>query len=76
MTVETIYHFHEQIIKGTNLLTTTSTNCIVAVFSDFILNNGKFTFHDGTPVIKFILQSFYLSRQNALTVYLQVINGH
>ena len=27
-------------------------------------------------IIRFILQSFYLSSQNALTVYLQVINGH
>jgi hypothetical protein len=27
-------------------------------------------------LIAFILQSFYLSSQNALTVYLQLINGH
>ena len=27
-------------------------------------------------LLKFILQSFYLSSHNALTVYLQVINGH
>ena len=27
-------------------------------------------------ILIFILQSFYLSSQNALTVYLQVINGH
>jgi hypothetical protein len=27
-------------------------------------------------LITFILESFYLSSQNALTVYLQLINGH
>jgi hypothetical protein len=45
------------------------------IFTFFVPNNHMDPTWRQTHT-QFILQSFYLSSQNALTVYLQVINGH